>query len=355
MKIFPKKAIAALSPYKSPRWEGEIKLDANESPYDLPLEIKRRIFKELTTTRFNRYPDAEARDLREAYARRFGLPIEWITAGNGSDELIMYIILAFARNKIIFSSPTFAMYRVIGISCGAKVVDIPLDNNFELQPKKIVSEKGASIIFISRPNNPTGNSFKKEEVINIIKKTKALVVVDEAYAEFCQDTLLPYLKRFKNLVILRTFSKAFGLAGIRVGFMLGQPYLSELVNKVRLPYNLSLFSQVAGRIVLGNSRLLDDSLRTIMAERDRLFEDLKTIDGFSPCRSQANFILFRTSFPSSRLSSYLARKGILIRNLNGYPGLKNCLRVTIGTKKENNLFLRSVREESHEKRRSYQA
>lgn len=345
MKIPAQKSVARLKSYQVPCFAGpgKIKLDANENPYDLPLGMKKVIFKELSQSRFNRYPDAEALDLRKALAGKIRIPKEWITAGNGSDELILYLVLAFARGKIIFSTPTFAMYKLIGLSCGAKVVDIPLDNNFKLDTQKIIREKGVSIIFISTPNNPTGNLFSREEVLGIIKKSKALVVIDEAYAEFCGETYLLFLKRFENLVILRSFSKAFGLAGVRLGFMLGPPYLVELVNKVRLPYNLGLFNQIAGRVILENYQSLLKSLTDIIKERERIFQNLRMIDGLFPYRSQANFILFRTSFPSARLFNHLIKRGIIIRHLQGEPALPDCLRVTIGKQTENDLFLKAVR------------
>lgn len=321
-----------------------IKLDANENPYDLPVEIKRLIFEELKAVRFNRYPDPDAMKLRMAFCKEIGLPLSWNMAGNGSDELILYISLVFAKRKILYFSPTFAMYRIIGISSGARAVDIPLKSGFELPLERILRQNDADIIFISSPNNPTGNCFRKEDILEIVKRKNSLVVLDEAYVEFCRDSFLPYLERFKNLVILRTFSKAFGLAGLRIGFMLAHPGIIQEVNKVRLPYNLSLFSQVAGRIVLTDSRYLNSSLRQIISERERVFENLCNISGMYPYPSQANFILFHTISSSDKICSYLARKGILIRNLNGYGGLKNCLRVTIGTREENNLFLARLKE-----------
>jgi len=235
------------------------------------------------------------------------------------------------------------MYRVIGISSGAEVVDIPLQTNFELPVEHILKQKDASIIFISSPNNPTGNSFRKEDILKIIKTTKALVVLDEAYAEFCKDSFLPLLMRYQNLVILRTFSKAFGLAGMRIGFMLSHPYIIQEVNKVRLPYNLSLFSQVAGRIALEKRRFLTRSIKTIISERERVFENLCRLNGIYPYPSHANFILFKTCTCSDKLYSYLTKNGVLVRNLNGYGGLKSCLRVTIGTRRENNLFLERLK------------
>ncbi|MBL7170520.1 MAG: histidinol-phosphate transaminase [Candidatus Omnitrophica bacterium] len=361
MKILPKKAISRLNPYKvcppplhgsaTPRGTSQCmaKLDANESPYDLPAEIKRRVFNELKRLSFNRYPDPDALKLRTAFSKKVKLPLKWITAGNGSDELILYLTLTFAKRKVLFFSPTFAMYRVIGISCGAKAINIPLKTGFRLPLERILKQKDASIIFISSPNNPTGNCFSKDDILNIIKKTNAMVVLDEAYAEFCKDSFLPYLKRFKNLVILRTFSKAFGLAGMRVGFMISHPYIIREVNKVRLPYNLGLFSQVAGRVALEKSHFLTRSLRTIISERERVFENLCRLNGIYPYPSQANFILFKTCSCSDKLYSYLIKNGVLVRNLNGYGGLKNCLRVTIGTKMENDLFLERLR--SYEKKK----
>lgn len=326
-----------------------VKLDANESPYDLPLKIKQLIFKELQQANFNRYPDPGALNLREAFSKKIGLPAKWILAGNGSDELILYLALAFARGKVLFFSPTFAMYKVIGSSCGAKVLDIPLESNFALPMKQILKQKNAGIIFISSPNNPTGNCFRKEDVLNIVKNTNALIVLDEAYVEFCKDSFLLYLKKFKNLVILRTFSKAFGLAGMRIGFMLAQPRIIQEVNKVRLPYNVSLFSQISGRVVLEKSHFLNLSVKTIISERERVFKELSCIKGITPYPSQANFIFFKIRDSSDKLYAYLVKKGVFIRNLNGYSGLRNCLRVTIGTRKENNIFLERLR--SYEKKK----
>ncbi len=345
---FPKGAIGRLTPYNArpvslSKGTYIIKMDANESPFDLPPGIKRSIFNDLKKIGFNRYPDPDALELRKDFSKKIGLPLSWTAAGNGSDELILYISLVFAKRKILYSSPTFAMYRIIGISSGAAAKDIPLEAGFKLPLERILREKGADIIFISTPNNPTGNCFREEDILEIIKRKNSLVVLDEAYVEFCSDSFLPYLKKFENLVILRTFSKAFGLAGLRIGFMLAHPAIIREVNKVRLPYNLSLFSQTAGRIVLKNSHYLNSSLREIISERERVFKNLCSIPGICPYPSQANFILFHTSASSDKIWSYLARKGVFIRNLNGYGGLKNCLRVTIGTREENDFFLKKMR------------
>lgn len=317
-----------------------VKLDANESPYDLPDRIKQLIFTELRHVQFNRYPDPDSIRLRRAFGKRTGLSLKWIIAGNGSDELILYLCLAFAKKKILFFSPTFVMYRHIGISCGVKPVDIPLKSNFELPVEQALKKKGIDIIFISIPNNPTGNCFKREDILEIIKKTQALVVLDEAYAEFHRDSFLPYLRQFENLVILRTFSKAFGLAGLRLGFALSHPYIIQEVNKVRLPYNISLFSQIAGRIVLENMHTLRHFIKSIVSERERVFKRLSCMEGVYPYPSHANFILFRTVFSSDKIYSYLVKKGVSIRNLN----FRDCLRVTIGTKKENDMFLKILGE-----------
>ncbi|MEW6096812.1 MAG: histidinol-phosphate transaminase [bacterium] len=338
-----KENIKTLKPYELPDISCPIKLDAMENPYDLPDEIKELVKEKITG--FNRYPDPQANDLRNTIALYLGLDKEEILVGNGSDELILYILLSFKSNQVVFPTPTFAMYRILAQIANSTSTGVPLKDGFELNDEEIlkVTKDTPSIVFIAYPNNPTANCFSKEKVLRIVEESKGLIIIDEAYFEFSKETFLPLINSYDKVIILRTFSKAFGLAGLRIGYLIAnQAVVSELF-KVKLPYNLNSFSQAVATCAMENFRyLLQPQINKIMVQRERLYSFLKGIDGIIPYPSDANFILFKTlNIPANTLFSDLVEEGILIRNLSE-EGIANCLRVTIGSEVENNIFMEKI-------------
>lgn len=332
-----KKEVAGLRAYNAKEIPCRIKLDANESPYGFADAVKR-----ITGIRTNRYPDPEAKALRQLLAKDLRVGPGNILFGNGSDELIYYLITTFG-GPVSYPVPTFSMYGIIGQALGEEKVEVPLDKEFDLDTNTFlaaVRKKKPKLVFLSSPNNPTGNCFSTDRILKILEASKGIVVVDEAYQPFSSETgMLPLLKDYRNLVIMRTLSK-IGLAALRLGFMIADPGIIGEVNKVRLPFNLNSFSQAVASAALKRKREFRASIKTIVSERGRLLEGLERIEGVTPFPSEANFILLRVADPDRVYASFL-REGILVRNLN--DAVKGCLRVTVGTPKENASFMKALK------------
>ena len=337
-----------LKPYVVKNVPHRIKLDANENPFDMPEPIRQLVAEEVFSHTFNRYPDPAALALRELLAAELGVDVEQLAVGNGSDELINYIIAAFGGQnaRAIFSSPTFSIYGIFAKVWGTETVDVPLSPDFRIKPDEIISAAksgGRSVIFICYPNNPTGNCFSHEAIVDIIERSDAIVVVDEAYFEFADKTFLPLLERYDNLIILRTFSKAFGLAGLRTGYMIAGSEIIREIMKVKMVYNINSFSQKVAQILLEHKSKVFPYVKKILRERERLTRQLDSLNGIAPVPSDANFILFRVEPDAEAVFSMLLQNGILIRNLNKPGPLENCLRATIGRPEENEEFLGLLR------------
>jgi len=338
IKKFVRPNIRSLSAYEAKDIPCKVKLDANESPYGFKDALK--VAKSINT---NRYPDPEAKFLKKFISRDFGVKPENILHGNGSDELIYYLITTFG-GPVLYPVPTFSMYGIISQAFGEKRIAIPLDKEFDLELEKIlkaIKKEKPKLIFLSSPNNPTGNCFSSDRILKIIEVSNGIVVVDEAYQPFASDKgFMPMLKDYKNLVIMRTLSK-IGLAGLRVGFLIADGEIINEVNKVRLPFNLNSLSQAVAVKVLKNKKALKSYTKSIISERGRLFSEMAKIKGIKPYPSEANFILFRVKEPD-KIYKRLLKKGVLVRNMNGV--VNNCLRVTVGTPEENRIFLNAMKE-----------
>ena len=349
IKKLVKPNIRSLRAYQAEEIPCRIKLDANESPYS-GVRIQgsgvssKNIFKNL-----NRYPDPEAKSLKRIIAGEFKVKPENILAGNGSDELIYYLITTFG-GPVLYPVPTFSMYGIITQALGEKKIALPLDTDFDLKTNeflKIIKKKSPKLIFLSSPNNPTGNCFSPDRILKILKLTSSLVprpsslvVVDEAYQAFSsKKSFVPLLKKYKNLIVLKTLSK-IGLAGLRVGFMIADPVIVKEVNKVRLPFNLNSLSQNVAVGALKNKRLVQSNIKSITSERKRLFKEMKKINGTAPYPSDANFILFKVKDPD-KIYKGLLKRGVLVRNMKGI--INGCLRVTAGTPGENTIFLKTLK------------
>jgi len=337
-----KEKIKTLKSYKVADISSPIKLDIMENPYDLPDEIKELVKEKIMG--FNRYPNSQADELREALASYVGVGKEEILVGNGSDELILYILLTFKSNQVVYPIPTFTMYKILSQIADSTSMGIPLTDGFELNDDKIleVTKNTPTIIFIAYPNNPTGNCFSKEKILRIIEESEGLVIIDEAYFEFSKETFLSVIDSYDKVIILRTFSKAFGLAGLRVGYVIANRQIINELFKVKLPYNLNSFSQIVANYVIKYKSLLQSKINQIIVQRERLYSFLKGIKGIIPYPSDANFILFKSlNIPAHTLFLDLLEEGILIRNLNE-DGLPDYLRVTVGTEEENNIFMERI-------------
>lgn len=337
IRKFVKKNVSVLSAYEAKEIPCKVKLDANESPYGFKDVI--RVLRKIDT---NRYPDPEAKELKITIAKDLKVRQSNILQGNGSDELIYYLVTVFG-GPVLFPVPTFSMYGIITQALGEKKIPVPLDKKFDLDIDSIcfaLKEEMPKLVFLSSPNNPTGNCFSTERILKIIERTRGIVVVDEAYQPFAGNKgFIPMLNDYRNLVIMRTLSKV-GLAGLRVGFLIAAQEIIEEVNKVRLPFNLNTFSQAVAIDILKNKKKLRLSIKSIISERERLFKEMKIIDGIFPYPSEANFILFRVKEPD-KIYKELMKRGVLIRNMNRV--IQGCLRVTVGEPYENRVFLNTLK------------
>ncbi|PKM83317.1 MAG: histidinol-phosphate transaminase [Firmicutes bacterium HGW-Firmicutes-14] len=338
-----------LVPYEPHPYSDVIKLDANENPHEFPPEVLNKICFLLKGEIFTRYPDPMGDKLRGEIAKMTDMGIENIILGNGSDELIQLILQTFGGpgKRVVIPAPTFAMYKIHGQITGTRPVEVLRNQDFSLNIENLLKEMRnpeTGITFIASPNNPTGTAVPPEQIESITRKVESLVVVDEAYIDFGGQTCLPLVKKCPNLIILRTFSK-IALAGLRVGYLLAHRDVVVELTKVKQPYNVNAFSQMAAVAVLDNWPLFRAQIEEIKSERVRLETELEKIDDITVIPSQANFILFRVRGPAGWLHSQLLEKGILVRKKPGVThGLEQCLRVTVGTREENDMFLEKIKE-----------
>jgi histidinol-phosphate aminotransferase len=338
--------ILALKAYPVPSSDGMVKLDAMENPYTLPDSVKRELAAALARVDMNRYPTPSPQKLREAIVRRMSVPAGMeVLLGNGSDELIAMLITALARPgaTLMYPSPTFVMYSMGAIFSGMRALAVPLRDDFTLDADAFVARMQAekpALVFIAYPNNPTGVLYPEADVVKIIKACKGLVVVDEAYHVFAGKSFVPRLAEFDNLVVIRTVSK-LGLAGIRLGYLVGRPEWVAQLDKVRPPYNVSVLTQTAALFMLERLDVLEEQAARIRSDRNSLGESLKALKGVTVYPSEANFFLIRVP-DADKTYQALKQQNVLVRNLN--PGIRNCLRVTVGTPDENRILVTALRE-----------
>lgn len=334
-----------LVPYAVPHYPGYVKLDANENPYDFAPEVLAEIFRRVGGQTFVRYPDPLATDLRRALADYTGLTADCILAGNGSDELIITLLLTFGSGgRVIITPPTFSMYQIHARIAGAIPVQAPRRQDFSLDMDVLLREAAVpdtKLVIVCSPNNPTGNTVTRAEVEALLEGTEGLVVLDEAYVEFAGESCIGLVARNPRLVVLRTFSKAFGLAGLRVGYLAADPAVASALLKVKQPFNLNAFSQLAAATVLDYLPLFEERIRAIVADREKLMCSMRDLPGVVVFPSQANFILFRTPLPAAAVYEGFLRHRVLIRNVEG-PGIERCLRANVGTPAENLAFLKAL-------------
>lgn len=341
-----KNSVIQLPAYEVPQ-QARIKLNQNESPYDIPEEYKIEILNRLKKISWNRYPAENPEDLKRQLSNYVDHPVEGIIIGNGSNELILASMLGTCDkgDRITVIRPGFAIYPYLAKILQLQIDEVPLNNNFRFDTKKLLkSVKNSKITFLATPNNPTGTTIDIDEIEEIVKIKKGIVVVDEAYYEFHGLTCQRLLSKYKNLLIVRTFSKAFGIAGIRLGYLLCNPDVAKHIAKAKPPFSVGIFQQVAGEYLLSKKRLVLDTVQKIVSEREVVFNQLNRISEIMPISSRANFILFGIkNYSSNGIFNRLYKMGVLVRKFNN-PELKNMLRVTIGKPEENKEFIKILRE-----------
>lgn len=335
-----------MSAYKVADAAGLIKLDAMENPYHWPEDIKISWLETIKDCPMNRYPDPEARQLVQTIKELEQIPGQFdVLLGNGSDEIIQLLLMALPPTaSVLAPAPGFVMYKQLSDSLGLSYHAVPLlAGNFELDlPAMIavVEQHQPAVIFIAYPNNPTGNLFSVSTIEKIITSTKGLVVIDEAYAPFAHASFMDRLVEYDNLLVMRTVSK-LGLAGLRLGYLVGKPECLGELNKIRLPYNINSLTQLTVNFALRNKNLFDVQTQNICGQRATVLATLNNLEGITAYPSSANFILFRTQAgQADAVFASLKQQGVLIKNLNPQGGLlQDCLRVTVGTPDENAAFL----------------
>ncbi|MFC2168863.1 histidinol-phosphate transaminase, partial [Acidobacteriota bacterium] len=331
----------SLTKYSVPQ-EAQIKLNQNESPYDLPAELKREILSNLESWDWNRYPPDEQDVLQRRLAEYTHFTPEGLLPGCGSNELIQVLVegLCSPGERIAVVTPGFSVYARIAAVRELIVNKIPLREDFSFDVERIAAQAATDrVVFLASPNNPTGTSLSPGDVQRLAESLSGILVIDEAYFEFSQQTAQDLLLCFDRLFILRTFSKAWGLAGLRLGYLIGDPANIAQLRKVKLPFSMGIFPLLAGTALLKRPQLVQEAVQTIKSERERVFRALSLLSGIDPIPSSANFILFRTRIlDGEQLFQALLDRGILLRRFESLR-LADHLRVTIGKSHENDAFL----------------
>jgi histidinol-phosphate aminotransferase len=331
--------IADLQPYSSARDEFDtvesevVYLDANENPFDNGV---------------NRYPDPQQRKLKEVIARRRGVAANQLLLGNGSDEILDLIFRAFCipnQDKIIVMPPTYGMYKVLAnINC-ISLDEVPLNYDFQLVTKDIISQISSQTkaIFLCSPNNPSGNSFRREDILTLLQSFTGLVVIDEAYIDFStQKSLVSDLSSYPNLIITQTLSKAYGLAGIRLGICIASEEIIDILNKIKPPYNINSLTQERAISALADWDTTQGQITQLIAERKGLFAQLEKISFVEKVYpSDSNFLLVRVDDANKRYAQ-LIENDIVVRNRSNQVGCENCLRFSVGTPQENQILIETL-------------
>ena len=340
LSVLTRPNIWDLAPYSSARneysgHEATVFLDANENPYNAPL---------------NRYPDPLQRELKKRISQIKGVAEECIFLGNGSDEAIDLPYRCFTRpgiDNVVAIEPTYGMYKVCADINDVEYRPVLLDDNYQMSAEQLLTktDKNTKIIWICSPNNPTGNSMKREEIIKVIENFEAFVIVDEAYGDFSQEkTLRSELSKYPNLIVLNTMSKAWGCAAIRLGMAFASKEIISIYNKVKYPYNVNLLTQKHAMEALRDPFQVDKWVKILLQERQRMiqsFMQLPICEKVYP--TDANFFLAKMTDAQS-IYNYLVERGVIVRNRTRVTLCNNCLRITIGTKGENNELLSALRQ-----------
>ena len=342
-----KPAVRAISAYTLRPYRTQIKINQNENPFDMPVRIKEEVLRRLSDRAWSRYPDFVPEELLETLAAFAGWKPDGVLAGNGSNELIQAALMVTVSSgaRVLICEPTFSLYRQIITILGGEVVNVPLTENmcFDISAiREAALPDKVSVIILCSPNNPTGSLIDSECIRTLAKDFDGIIILDEAYHEFSGQTVVPLLEELDNLIVLRTFSKAMAMAGLRVGYLLSSPEITHEVHKGTLPYNINFFSVTAACVACRQYDLLKPSVDILIAERERVTLALASNAGVEPFPSRANFILLRLTKEPRLVFDELARKGILVRDVSRYPMLSDCLRISIGTPEENDRLIESL-------------
>ena len=338
-----------VAPYVSPQQPARYRMNTNESPYGPPDALVDAVTEGVRAAALNRYPDRDATLLFEALSERTAWPTEGLWVANGSNEVFMHLFLAFGgsgRSALVFE-PTYSLHSLIPKIASTRVHTAARDADYQIDlgaAVRVLREEKPEVVIVCSPNNPTGNCEPLDTIRVLAAEAPGLVVVDEAYIEFAapSESARLLLEEHPNLILVKTFSKAWRLAGVRIGFMLADPPLIEAMRRVRLPYHLSAITQIVGRAAMDHADETLRLVRSIADERDRIAMELQAM-GIKTYPSRANFVLFEVDDPQEVWRALLDRD-VLVRNYAGQPHLERCLRVTAGLPEETDAFLSAIRE-----------
>ena len=348
----PRDDLRALEGYHSPQVDVAVRLNTNESPFAPPPEFVDRWLERLRHVDWNRYPDRGAQELRGALGAFLGQPANRLVCGNGSNEILQTIALTYGgsgRAALMFE-PTYALHAQIARGTGTGVIAAERGSDYAIDPDDaaaVIARERPSIVFVCTPNNPTGTVESRDTVERIADAAAAvgaLVVVDEAYGEFAPWSALELVDDDRPLAVVRTYSKVWSLAGVRLGFAVAPSWVIAELEKVLLPYNLSVPTQVAGTVALEFADEMKQRVASLVEERGRVFAALAATDGIDVCPSGANFLLFRVADDAHEVWKRLLTRDVLVRDFSSWPRIEECLRVTIGTPEENDAFLAALGE-----------
>src|SRR5438034_5604568 len=317
-----KPEVRGLSAYTLRHFDAGVKLDQNENPYELPTDFKREVAERVLRRPWARYPEFVPAAVIQTLAKFTGWPGEGILVGNGSNELIqasLTVTLGPGR-KLAVPQPTFTLYKLMARSLQADVDEILLDAErltFDVD-KLLEASRTSEVVVVCTPNNPTGSLFDRDALVALLKNAKGLVLVDEAYHEFSGQTAFSLLPEHRNLVVLRTFSKALAMAGLRFGYLMAHPEIAREIYKAKLPYNVNIFTLTAADLVIERRAALGEAISRLIQERERVTAELQKRPSVHVFPSKANFVLIRTAKPARELFDALYKQGVLVRDVSSY-------------------------------------
>ena len=341
-----KPEVRRLSAYTLKHVKADVKLDQNENPYELPQDLKEEVARRVLARPWGRYPEFVPHSMIAALSKFTGWTEDGILVGNGSNELILagLSVVLGSSCKAVIPQPTFTLYKLLSSVFQADTVTVPLNaSDFSFDVDALEAEaKDAEVTVICSPNNPTGGLLPAAALERILASTSGLVFLDEAYHEFSGQTALTLLPTHPNLIVLRTFSKAMSMAGLRFGYLMAHPEIAKEIHKAKLPYNVNVFTLAAAELVLERPNVMRDAIQTLIVERQRMLAEVRKRPGVEAFDSCTNFFLIRTSKVARELFEALYAQGVLVRDVSSYPMLDRVLRVSVGKPHENDRFLSAL-------------
>lgn len=345
-----RKSVLELSPYNVSGHPARIKLNQNESPYDIPADLKKNIIEEFFNISWNRYPEVFSTALPKKFSSLYSLPEKSFIIANGSNELIYTVEMAIVEDNIdvLIPQPTFYLFEKVAKILGGKIIRVFAGSDLNFDEEGILGQArrmDRGLIIVGSPNNPTGKTASREFIVELLQSTNAIVLIDEAYIEFSEhESTIDLTSSFKNLVVLRTFSKAFSLAGLRIGYLVAHPDTAFQVLKVKIPFSVNPLTEFTALKLLENRSIFEERISLLKNQKAAMVSALRKIDRVNVIDSDSNFFLFATPLPAKKVfEELLEHESVLVRDVSSYPLLEKYLRVNVGSKEESEYFVESLR------------